>query len=116
MKTDTMHMNHDPAMYAVFHDLEPAEAEHWYSLTKRQSVAAMWSKQKYEAWKDVPSTYVHCLNDRVVPPELQVQMVKNAREVQPSAFDMEVQLDTGHNPVLSKIGELVAVVKKAAGL
>ena len=109
-----MCMDKEPALYAVFHDLDPAEAEHWYSLTTRQSVAAMWSKQKHEAWKDIPSTYVHCLNDRVIPPELQAQMVQNVKETQPKAFDVEVQLATGHNPVLSKINELVAVLKKAA--
>ena len=41
-------------------------------------------------------------------------MVKKAKEVQPKAFDVEVPMETGHNPVLSKIDELVAVLRQAA--
>ncbi|KAF2231059.1 hypothetical protein EV356DRAFT_507857 [Viridothelium virens] len=113
--TDTNQMNKEPAMYAVFHDLEPTKAEHWYSLSGQQSVSAMWSKQKYEAWRDIPSTYVHCLNDRVIPPDFQAQMVRNAKDIQPNAFDVEERLRCGHNPVLSNVGDLVAILKKAAG-
>ncbi|KAI9655558.1 MAG: hypothetical protein M1821_005351 [Bathelium mastoideum] len=110
--TDTMCMNKEPAMYTCFHDLD--KGEHWFSLTKKQSVAALWSKQEYEAWKDIPSTYVYCTHDRVIPLEEQARMVKNVREVHPEAFDVEEYLETGHNPVLSKINELVIILKKAA--
>ena len=74
----------------------------------------MWSSQSYAAWQDIPSTYVVCELDRVMPVERQEGMIKNAKEVQPKAFDIVETLQAGHEPILSKIGELVKIVEKAA--
>ncbi|KAI9691967.1 MAG: hypothetical protein M1820_009645 [Bogoriella megaspora] len=114
-ENETLVVSKEAAMYASFHDLTSEEGEKYYAMYKPQSVSAMWSKQvANEAWREIPSTYVYCTTDRIIPLEGQEQMVRNARELQPTAFDVEVTLETGHNPALSKVDELVEVVKKAA--
>ena len=78
-------------------------------------MGALWSDQKYTAFKDIPSTYVMCLLDRVVPVGQQESIIEKAREVQSTAFDAVERLQSGHEPTLSQVEELVGVVKRAAG-
>lgn len=74
----------------------------------------MWSDQTYAAFKDIPTTYVVCELDRIVPVEQQEGMIRNAKEVQSSAFDVVERLQSGHEPILSMVRELVGVVERAA--
>lgn len=74
----------------------------------------MWSSQTYAAWQDIPSTYVLCELDRVMPVQRQKGMINNARDVQPKAFDVVERLNTGHEPILTKIDDLVKIVENAA--
>ncbi len=78
------------------------------------SVGALWSDQTYAAFKDIPTTYVVCELDRIVPVEHQEGMIKKAREAEPSAFDVVERLQSGHEPNFSKIEELVAIMERAA--
>ena len=102
-------------MNAFLHDIPVSEGEHWASLLEPHSVGAMWSDQKYTAFKDIPSTYVVCVLDRIVPVEQQESMVEKAREVQSRAFDTVERLQSGHELNLSQVQELVGGVKRAAG-
>lgn len=101
------------AAYTWFHDLPEKDAQHWSSLLKPSCIGALWSKQIYSAWKDIPSTYVVCELDRVLPVERQEGMIKSAKEVQPKAFDVVERLQSGHEPMLSKIDEMVKILEKA---
>lgn len=74
----------------------------------------MWSDQTYAAFKDIPTTYVVCELDRIVPMEQQEGMIRNAKEMQSSAFDVVERPQSGHEPILSKVRELVGVVERAA--
>ena len=49
--------------------------------------------------------------DRAVPVEQQEGMIRNARE---SAFDVVEKLQSGHEPTLGKIRDLVGVEERAA--
>ena len=46
------------------------------------------------AWRETPSTYVVCLEDRAIPPELQRHMAQRADQV--------VEWHTSHSPMLSR--------------
>ena len=59
-----------------------------------------------EPWRQVPTTYVVCENDRVMVPEFQRQMARNATEV--------VSLPTDHSPFLSAPQELARLLTAAA--
>ena len=107
-------MSHTVASYALWHDLPEKEHEHWSSLLEPHSLGALFSKQTYAAWRDIPSTYVICELDRVVPVEIQQQMIRTAKDDQPKAFDVVEKLKCGHEPLLSNIDELVSIVQQAA--
>lgn len=62
---------------------------------------------------DIPSAYVMCTTDRIIPLQAQEEMVKNAQELQPKAFDVVERLESGHEPILSVTSQLAGVVKKA---
>lgn len=101
-------------MAIFFHDVPVTEGEHWASLLKPHSIGALWSEQSYAAIKDIPSTYVICQLDRVIPPEQQEGMIKNAREVQEKAFDVVERLECGHEPIISNIDDLVEILERAS--
>ena len=113
-KAGTLLVGKDAALYALFHDIPISEGEHWASLLEPHSVGAMWSDQKYAAFKHIPSTYVVCMLDRIVPVEQQEGMIRNAKEVHSTAFDVVERLQSGHEPNFSKIDELVGIIERAA--
>ena len=78
-------------------------------------MGALWSDQTYAAFKDIPTTYVVCMLDRIVPVEQQEGMISRAKELQSSAFGVVERLESGHEPILSKVEEMVGVVERAAG-
>jgi pimeloyl-ACP methyl ester carboxylesterase len=57
-------------------------------------------------WREHPSTYVVTTEDRVLSPDLQRRMARNAGSV--------VELRSGHFPLLSCAGELAHVIAAAA--
>lgn len=114
VKAGTLLVRKHVAPYALFHDLPASEAEHWASLLEPHSIGALWSEQTYAAFKDIPSTYVVCELDRVVSVEQQERMIKSAKEVHSGAFDVVERLQSGHEPILSKVEELVCVMERAA--
>ena len=63
------------------------------SLRSQGSVTLMESPPR-TAWRDVPSTFVVALRDRVVHPDLQREMARRANHV--------VEWDTSHMPMLSR--------------
>lgn len=107
-----MTFNKATAVEALFHEF-PSEAEHWFSLLKPTSIGAVSSNQTYEAWKDIPSTYVVCECDRIILSSSQKAMVASAKEVHPMAFDTVESLECGHEPIISNIGDLVRILGKA---
>ncbi len=59
-----------------------------------QCNAAFEEGARAPGWKEVPSTYIVCANDRVIAPELQ-------REVLAPRTTQVLELDSGHSPFLS---------------
>ena len=109
----TLRISPAAASFVFFHEMPEAESQHWSSLLKPHSLGALWSSLTYAAWQDIPSTYVVCDLDQAVPVARQEEMIKNAREVQPKAIDVVERLETGHQPFLTKIDELVKIVDKS---
>ncbi len=60
----------------------------------RQSVQVTGHPVGAAAWKQVPSTYLVCAQDRGTPPERQREFARRAGSV--------VELDAGHHPFLSR--------------
>ncbi|MCJ1357554.1 MAG: hypothetical protein MMC33_007550 [Icmadophila ericetorum] len=99
-----------------FHDLPDDEASRWATEeVKPQSLGVFWSKTTYAAWRHIPTTYLICTNDRVVPLAAAEGMIAAARQIQPTAFDVVEKVESGHFAMLSKMEETVAVLRRAAG-
>ncbi len=109
-----MQLSKEAAMYTMFHELSAEQGERWISKLKPQSIGALWSEQPYAAFQDIPSTYVVSELDRVIPVAVQTTMIENAKAAQPKAFDVVVKIECGHEPILNKVNDLVAIVKNAA--
>ncbi|HTI34944.1 MAG TPA: alpha/beta hydrolase [Miltoncostaea sp.] len=62
--------------------------------TARQSLSVLSEPVRSAAWKDVPSTYLVCADDRGTPAEAQRAFAARAGRV--------VELDAGHHPFLSR--------------
>ncbi|MCJ1403203.1 hypothetical protein MMC11_006426 [Xylographa trunciseda] len=92
----------------LFNDLPPEEAESWAKRLSFQPAHGWDGVISYTAWKDVPSTYLICDNDAVVPPALQKHWAENAGcEI--------VTCSAGHMPMLSQPEKVVEVIRRAAG-
>jgi pimeloyl-ACP methyl ester carboxylesterase len=56
------------------------------------------------AWRDTPTTYVICSNDRAIPPSLQRQMATRADEV--------LEWPTDHSPFLTRPAAIAALLSR----
>jgi pimeloyl-ACP methyl ester carboxylesterase len=72
----------------------------------RQPLAVFGQAPRAVAWREKPSTYVVCAEDRATPPEAQREFAKRAERV--------VELPTGHHPMLSRPELLARVLAEAA--
>jgi pimeloyl-ACP methyl ester carboxylesterase len=72
----------------------------------RQPLAAFGQAPRAVAWREKPSTYVVCAEDRATPPEAQRRFARKA--------DRAVELPTGHHPMLSHPELLARVLADAA--
>src|SRR5215218_5501554 len=72
----------------------------------RQPLAVFGQTPRAVAWREKPSTYVVCAEDRATPPEAQREYAKSA--------DRVVEMPTGHHPMLSRPELLARVIAEAA--
>jgi hypothetical protein len=64
----------------------------------------------YTAYREIPSTYIVCNNDRALPPPVQRRMIAQGE----GYFDVE-ECDEGHSPFMSNPAFIVSCVRRAAG-
>lgn len=60
------------AVSGLYHDLEAEDQEEQSAGIRPHFLMSLMGKATYEAWRDVPSTYVYTTEDRWVPPAFQV--------------------------------------------
>lgn len=89
----------DHAVAAFYHDCAPDVASAAIERLRPQSLTALGGKVDAAAWREKPSTYVVCTEDRALPAALQRS---NAARIGES-----VDWPTSHSPFLSR-PELVA--------
>jgi len=76
------------------HDCDPDLQTHASRHLARQSVQVTAQPVAAAAWKQVPSTYLVCGQDRGTPPRLQREFARAVGRV--------VELESGHHPFLSQ--------------
>ncbi|MCJ1353416.1 MAG: hypothetical protein MMC33_003402 [Icmadophila ericetorum] len=91
----------------LFNDLDESTAQNWIKTLKPQPAADWDDTITYCGWKDVPSVYLICEGDAVIPPPMQQQLAGLAgSKVETCA--------SGHMPMLSMPEKVVEVIKGAA--
>ena len=88
----------------LFSDLSDTQAKEWSKVLRPQPAEGWDSTVTYCGWKDVPSVYLVCESDQVIPVGMQEQMAQLAgSEV--------VRCGAGHMCILSAKEEVTEVIK-----
>lgn len=93
-----------------YNDMAEAEQQKWAARLGPFSHKCLFRNLSYVGWRDIPSTYIDCWHDQVVPIDAQRGMVTGSGV----SFQKET-LDMSHSPVLSMPDQVAAAVRRAAG-
>ncbi len=98
----------EPARVVEFfyHDCAPDVADAAAARLRPMPLAAMGGVPRSVAWREVPSTYVVCTDDRAIPVALQRSCAARIGDV--------VELATSHSPFLSRPDELARLLAELA--
>lgn len=102
---------------AFYHDLAPADADHWHRRLRRQSSATRTSAEGVHAgWKDgdMPVWFVVTTQDRCIPSAFQERMVDMMdAEIVAQKPVVRRLMNSGHSPMLSRPKETASVIEQA---
>jgi pimeloyl-ACP methyl ester carboxylesterase len=87
-----VHLDPEGARTAFYLDCDPADADAALERLRPQPFACFTTPVTKVAWRDHPSTYAVCTDDRAVHPELQRVLAKRCTT--------SVDWPTGHSPFL----------------
>ncbi|OBF26477.1 hypothetical protein A5724_31430 [Mycobacterium sp. ACS1612] len=90
-------------MTVFYHDVENRTATEAVAQLGYQRYTAMQQEVTETAWKRIPSTYVICENDNVIPVAAQEMMAKRADDV--------LRIETSHFPFLSQPQALARLIR-----
>ena len=93
-KGGTFTVRPDALAETFLQDCDPEIQREARDKTARQSLHVLEQPVQSAAWRDVPSTYLVCVQDRGTPAKLQREYACRAGSV--------VELDAGHHPFLSQ--------------
>jgi pimeloyl-ACP methyl ester carboxylesterase len=95
----------DAAIALFYHDVPRDVALDAVSKLRGQSFTAMGEPSPLQAWPDVPTSYILCRDDRVVPPEW-------SRRVVADRLGIELdEIDGSHSPFLSRPADLADLLE-----
>ena len=95
-------------MNLLFNDLPEADALFWLGQLQCQPGFGWDETTTYCGWRDVPSVYLICKDDAILPEQFQLQLAQlGGCEV--------VECRAGHMVMLSAPHKVVEVVRMAAG-
>ena len=100
-------MGFDPYV-GFYHDVPRSLAEEAMSRGRHQSDTPGNSPWPLEAWPDVPTRFVLCRWDRLLPAEFLRRVVRERLGIDPD------EIDAGHCVALSRPGELASVLEQMA--
>ncbi|MBW0510936.1 hypothetical protein O181_050651 [Austropuccinia psidii MF-1] len=95
-----------------YNDLPHDLASRLSQLLKPHSAITFVSPLEYEAYRNIPSTYLVCTNDRAVALEAQEEMLSHSLQF----FDLVERVDAGHLPFISCPQQTVRFIHKSLEL
>lgn len=96
-------------------DCSREEAQEPIDMCLPMALSTMTTATKHAAWKDcgTPCTYIKCLNDRAVTPEMCDVYIKR---MQDAGVDVNVEtMSCGHSPAHVAPRELAELIARIAG-
>jgi hypothetical protein len=97
----------------LYHDIPSAEASHWASLIRPWSWKVTESKGLYSAWEDIPTSYLLCRLDKMIPLALQEKMIQGVLD---SGTEIRVEeVESSHSPFYSRPEQTAEFIRRAAG-
>jgi pimeloyl-ACP methyl ester carboxylesterase len=103
----TITIDRDIARACFYHDCDPAEAEAALDMLRPIASACFGGVVTTAAWRERPSTYVRCTDDRALDPELQRHYASRCTNV--------VEWPTSHSPFISRPELVVNLFVALAG-
>ena len=98
----TITVDPDVAVEAFYADCDPAHAADAVARLEPEHAAGFGQSPRVAAWRERPSTFVLCTDDRAVMPALQRNLAARCDDV--------VELDASHSPFESRPDELAALL------
>ncbi|KAL2800571.1 Alpha/beta hydrolase fold-1 [Aspergillus keveii] len=95
-----------------YDDMSPPEIETAISELNPHAYQSFSGIVTYEAWRDVPTTYLYCLQDKAIPMRVQRMLVQ---EFARGAGIRTETVNASHSPFYSVPGEVVKAIRRAAG-
>ena len=98
----TTFVNPSMAYETFYHDCDTNDAEHAIAQLRNQPVDTFPLLTQTPAWKETPSTYVICNQDKAIPPSLQREFARSTTN--------SIEIDSGHSPFMSmpdKVAEIL---------
>jgi pimeloyl-ACP methyl ester carboxylesterase len=99
---------------AFYNDLDAATADSAIALLSCDApvlLAVEATSLTSQAWGAVPRTYVRCLRDNIIRPELQRRFIREADAAFPENPTATLELDSSHSPFLStpeRVAEIIS--------
>ena len=90
----TVTLDPDAAADVLYHDCCPDDVARALSLLSGQRMESLQTPATRAAWRDIPTTYALCTEDRAIPAGLQRSFAARASEV--------VEWPTSHSPFFSR--------------
>jgi pimeloyl-ACP methyl ester carboxylesterase len=103
---DVITLETEGAIAALYHDCPDDVARDAASKLRAQSVVSFGGVVRAAAWREKPTTYVVCTEDRGVSPVLQRSAAARVKDV--------VEIDTSHSPFLSRPDVIADLLRKLA--
>lgn len=104
----TMGVKAELAPEVFMQDCDEATVAQALERLTRQSMVVFGQTPRGVAWREKPSPYVVCSEDRATPPEAQREYARRA--------DRVVEVPTGHHPMLSRPELLARVISEVADM
>jgi len=97
----------------LYHDVPEDEAKMWLARLKPHALSTFTDKSRKAAWRDIPSSYLVCEDDRGIPAQAQDAMISRVKNLG-GEVDTE-RLFVSHSPYLVKPEYVSRFLRRAAG-
>jgi hypothetical protein len=109
-----MSMKPIPSAHSLFTNLPQDQGLHWVAEMPGHSRISFDNPATYEAFRDIPMTYMICEEDLIIPAAIQREMVEMVERETGRKVDV-YSYPVGHVPNITAWKDVVTTIRAAAG-